>query len=63
MSAALPPPDAVFLSVEEAAALLRIGRNQMYQAIARGEVRGVKRIGKTIRVRRSALLADDPEHA
>ena len=50
-----------FLTVDEAAAVLRIGRNALYLAIERGEVRGVKRIGKLIRIRRSALLTDDRE--
>lgn len=48
-----------FLTVEEAAGVLRVGRNALYQAIERGEVRGVKRIGKLIRIRRAALLAED----
>ena len=49
----------IFVTVDEAADMLRIGRNQMYQAIQRGEVRGVKRMGRTIRIRRAALLTDD----
>ena len=53
----LVTPD--FLTVDEAAAVLRVGRNALYLAIERGELRGVKRIGKLIRIRRSALLQDD----
>jgi excisionase family DNA binding protein len=43
------------LTVKEVAAILRVGRNQLYQAVARGEVRAV-RIGRTIRIPRTALL-------
>ncbi len=43
------------LTVKEVAAILRIGRNQLYQAVARGEVRAV-RIGRTIRIPKTALL-------
>jgi len=42
------------LTVVEAAKFLRIGRNQLYDAIGRGEVPHL-RIGRTIRVLRSAL--------
>jgi excisionase family DNA binding protein len=44
------------LKVGEAAAILRVGRNQLYQAVARGELRAV-RIGRTIRIPK-AVLAD-----
>jgi excisionase family DNA binding protein len=43
------------LKVREAAAILRIGRNQLYEAVARGELRAV-RIGRTIRIPKQALL-------
>ena len=43
------------MTVEEAAAFLRIGRNQLYEAVGRGEVPH-GRIGKTIRMSRSALV-------
>src|SRR6266545_1946757 len=43
------------LTVREAAAILRIGRNQLYEAVARGELRAL-RIGRTIRIPRQALL-------
>jgi len=43
------------LTVEEAAAVLRIGRNQLYDAIGRGEVPH-RRIGKTIRLSRAVIL-------
>jgi excisionase family DNA binding protein len=44
------------LTAREAAAILRVGRNQLYQAIARGEL-GAIRIGRSIRIPRRALLA------
>jgi len=43
------------LTVKEVAAILRVGRNQLYQAVARGEVRAV-RMGRTIRIPKTALL-------
>jgi excisionase family DNA binding protein len=43
------------LTVREAAAILRVGRNQLYQAITRGEL-GAVRIGRSIRIPKQALL-------
>jgi excisionase family DNA binding protein len=43
------------LTAREAAAILRVGRNQLYQAIARGEL-GAVRIGRSIRIPKQALL-------
>ena len=43
------------LTAREAAAILRVGRNQLYQAIARGQLRAV-RIGRSIRIPKQALL-------
>jgi excisionase family DNA binding protein len=43
------------LTAREAARVLRVGRNQLYQAVARGEVPAV-RIGRTIRIPKHALL-------
>jgi excisionase family DNA binding protein len=44
------------LTAREAAAILRVGRNQLYQAVARGQL-GAVRIGRSIRIPRQALLA------
>ena len=44
------------LTAREAAAILRIGRNQLYQAVGRGEL-GAVRIGRSIRIPKQALLA------
>lgn len=46
--------DPDVLTVEEAAAFLRIGRNQVYAGISRGQIPH-RRIGRTIRLSRSAL--------
>ena len=43
------------LTAREAAAILRVGHNQLYQAIARGEL-GAVRIGRSIRIPKHALL-------
>jgi excisionase family DNA binding protein len=43
------------LTVREAAAILRVGRNQLYQAVGRGELSAI-RIGRSIRIPKTALL-------
>jgi excisionase family DNA binding protein len=43
------------LTVREAAKVLRVGRNQLYQAVERGQLRAV-RIGRSIRIPKQALL-------
>jgi len=52
-----PPGDGNgdVMTVDEAAVFLRIGRNALYDAIGRGDVPH-RRIGKTIRLSRSALV-------
>lgn len=53
---ALPgEPSGDVMTVDEAAAFLRIGRNALYDAIGRGDVPH-RRIGKTIRLSRAALV-------
>ena len=44
------------LTVDEARRVLRIGRRQLYQAIARQDVPAVK-VGRSIRIPRSSLEA------
>ncbi len=44
------------LTVPEAAALLRVDRKSLYASIERGEVPGVVRVGRSIRLSRPALL-------
>src|SRR5512132_3867816 len=43
------------LTVREAAAILRVGRDQLYQVVARGEL-GAVRLGRSIRIPKQALL-------
>jgi excisionase family DNA binding protein len=43
------------LTAREAAAILRVGRNQLYQAVSRGEL-GAVRIGRSIRIPKQALV-------
>jgi excisionase family DNA binding protein len=49
---ALPP----VLTVDEAARLLRVNRKTLYEAVRAGEVPGVVRVGRSIRIGREALL-------
>jgi excisionase family DNA binding protein len=53
--AATPDRLPEVLTVREAAAVLRIGRNQLYEAVARGQLRAL-RIGRSIRIPKQALL-------
>nr|WP_071898369.1 helix-turn-helix domain-containing protein [Cystobacter ferrugineus] len=49
-----------FLTVDEAAALLRVNRKTLYESIRRGEVPGVLHLGRSVRLRRSVLLSWTP---
>ncbi|WP_245919727.1 helix-turn-helix domain-containing protein [Melittangium boletus] len=49
-----------FLTVDEAAALLRVNRKTLYESIRRGGVPGVLHVGRSIRIRRSVLLGWSP---
>jgi excisionase family DNA binding protein len=49
-----------FLTVDEAAALLRVNRKTLYESIRLGQVPGVMRVGKALRIRRAALLESSP---
>jgi len=44
------------LTVDGAARLLRVNRKTLYEAIRAGEVPGVVRVGRSIRIGRDALL-------
>jgi excisionase family DNA binding protein len=48
----LPP----ILTVDELAALLRINRKTCYEALSRREIPGARKIGRTIRISRDAVL-------
>ena len=49
-----------FLTVDEAAALLRVNRKTLYESIRLTQLPGVIHIGRSIRIRRDALLAWRP---
>jgi excisionase family DNA binding protein len=48
----LPP----VLTVDELAALLRLDRKSIYEALARGQIPGARRIGRRYRIGRDAVL-------
>jgi excisionase family DNA binding protein len=48
--------DPAVITVDEAAALLRVDRKSIYESIRRGELPGVVRVGRAIRISRTALL-------
>nr|WP_141591323.1 helix-turn-helix domain-containing protein [Myxococcus sp. AB056] len=59
MSAPAPiNPEALpaFLTVDEAAGLLRVNRKTLYEAIRLSQVPGIVRLGRALRIQRSALL-------
>lgn len=45
------------LTIDELAQLLRVDRKTAYAAVRRGEIPGVRRLGRAIRVSRDAVLA------
>jgi excisionase family DNA binding protein len=45
-----------FLTVDELAKILRVNRNTLYAAIARGEIPGVHHIGGAIRIHRDTVM-------
>ncbi|RKH56942.1 DNA-binding protein [Corallococcus interemptor] len=49
-----------FLTVDEAAGLLRVNRKTLYESIRLGQVPGVIRVGKSLRIRRAALVESSP---
>ncbi len=53
----LEDPSPVVLTVDELAALLRVERKTVYSAILRGEIPGVQRVGRTIRIGRAAVVS------
>jgi excisionase family DNA binding protein len=44
------------LRVEEVAALLRVNRKTIYEAVAQGRMPGVRRFGRAIRIERDAVI-------
>jgi|HubBroStandDraft_1064217.scaffolds.fasta_scaffold120747_2 excisionase family DNA binding protein len=45
------------LTADEAAELLRVDRKTVYGLIARGEMPGVRRLGRAVRIHRDTMLA------
>ena len=45
------------LTVEEAAAFLRVNRKTLYEAVRLGSVPGVIRLGRAIRISKAALIS------
>ncbi|RKG79235.1 DNA-binding protein [Corallococcus sp. CA049B] len=52
------PPE--FLTVDEAADLLRVNRKTLYESIRLGQLPGVVRVGKSLRIRRASLVDSPP---
>ncbi len=52
-----PSVESPVMTVDELAALLRVNRKSVYEAIQRGEIPGIRRIGRTVRASREAVLA------
>ena len=46
-----------FLKATEVAALLRVNRNTVYEAVQRDEIPGVVRVGRVLRFRRDAIIS------
>jgi excisionase family DNA binding protein len=51
-----PPEPPSVLTVDELAALLRVNRKTVYDALARNEIPGARRIGASYRILRDAVL-------
>lgn len=56
MATALPPSDQLLYTPKEAAAVLRFGRSTVYELMADGALKYIKR-GRSRRIKRSALEA------
>ncbi|SDD86796.1 helix-turn-helix domain-containing protein [Myxococcus virescens] len=51
-----PAPIPEMLTVEEAAAFLRVNRKTFYEAVRLGSIPGVVRLGRVIRINKAALI-------
>jgi len=49
------------LTPEELAKVLRVRRRSVYEAISRGDIPGVRRIGRKVRIDRDSVLAWMPD--
>ena len=50
------PSESAVLTVDELAALLRVNRKTVYDALSRGEIPGARRVGTTYRILRAAVI-------
>ncbi|NRD67099.1 helix-turn-helix domain-containing protein [Corallococcus exiguus] len=59
MSEPTPPKESEpsFLTVDEAAELLRVNRKTLYEAIRLGQLPGVIRLGRCVRLSRATMLS------
>lgn len=48
--------ESPILTVDELAALLRLNRKTVYDALSRGEIPGARRVGSTYRILRAAVI-------
>jgi excisionase family DNA binding protein len=56
-SAGQEPPDApLVLTVQESAKILRVNEKTIYDMVARGELPGAKKVGRSIRISRRVLM-------
>ncbi len=56
VSAMLAQEEREILTAEEAATFLRLNPKSVYEAVKRGEIPGVRRIGRSLRFSRRALV-------
>ncbi len=54
---------ALLLTISEAAWAIRVSRSRMYELLARNEIPGVVRIGRSVRISRRSLEAWVDEQA
>ena len=45
------------MTVDELASLLRLNRDTTYKAVAEQQIPGIRRIGRTIRIHRAAIMS------
>jgi excisionase family DNA binding protein len=55
-SAEMPDRDDHVLTAREAARILRVNQKSLYALIAAGELAGVRRIGRCLRISRQAVM-------
>ena len=48
---------SLLMTVDELASLLRLNRDTAYKAVAERQIPGIRRIGRTIRIHRAAVMA------